>query len=64
MSAVIAKAAELRGGPLDARIQELVNKISAGLASDGTVDQAMVGELHEAQQALDTAAVEESQPGS
>ncbi|MBN1612342.1 MAG: SUMF1/EgtB/PvdO family nonheme iron enzyme [Polyangiaceae bacterium] len=60
VSAVVAKAAELRGGPLDARIQELVNTISAGLASDGTVRQAVVDELHEAQQALDTAAVEES----
>jgi N-acetylneuraminic acid mutarotase len=60
VSAVIAKAAELRGGPLDARLQELVNTLSDGFAKDGTVDQAVVDELHDAQQALDVAEVEES----
>jgi hypothetical protein len=34
--------------------------ISAGLASNGTVSQSVVDELHEAQQTLNTAAVEEA----
>jgi hypothetical protein len=53
VSAVIAKAAELRGGPLDARLQELVNAISADLAPDGVLETTTIQALQEAELALD-----------
>src|SRR5262245_31193485 len=53
VSAVLARAALARGGPIDAALQELLNTLALDLASDGTFSTENVAALIAAQQALD-----------
>jgi cysteine-rich repeat protein len=57
VSTVLAKAAEERGGPIDAALQELANTMAVDLAADGVVDAALIDELHAAEALVDTSAV-------
>ncbi len=52
-SAVLIQAAELRDGPLDANLQELLNTITSQLADDGQIDSVLTAEFDEAEQAVD-----------
>ena len=53
VSAVLAQAAVLRDGPIDAELQEMVNMIAEDLAEDGSLDESTVRELREAEVALE-----------
>ncbi len=53
VSSVLAKAAELRGDPVDSHLQQLVNTIASDLADDGDVAQSVTQELDQAELALD-----------
>jgi len=57
VSAIFTQAAVLRGGSLDATLQELINTTAQDLADDGQLDATLVQELHDAERAVDPASV-------
>jgi hypothetical protein len=57
VSAILVKAAELRDGPVDASLQELMNTISADLEESVELGTPIVDELRAAEAALDPVAV-------
>lgn len=57
VSAILAQAAALTEGPIDAELQELVNKVALDLGEDGALSSTLIADLVAAERAIDPAAV-------
>jgi hypothetical protein len=58
VSSVLGRAAQMKGGPLDAALQELINTMSLDFADDGNLSKETRATLYEAALSMDTGKIE------